>query len=285
MNYISVLTYNILSSNLATLMTNERKNDNIVYSEYIMNNTTRFEKISLFIKENIIINKDLIICLQEVTEEWLILFAQLFSSLNYRYLNIQYGRIINGNMGVLIAYPNKFGILKSEFYHVGQHIKIKDKNSSYASGKTNIAIFLILEDKKINFKFGIATYHMPCEPTIQEIGLLHSKLLYKKIISFMKYIPWILTTDFNMIPNTLGYKYMIKHDIGCIWKDKLGYYPITNHSYINNFEFSGCIDYIFYNKNNLECKKIIIDKIDNIIPDEKQPSDHIPIIAIFNLIL
>lgn len=284
MNSISVLTYNILSSNLATLMIKERKDDKEVYSEQVMDNTVRFEKISLFLKEQIMINKDLIICLQEVSEEWLILFAQLFSSLNYRYLNIQHGRIFNGNMGVLIAYPNKFGIFKSEFFHVGQHVKIKDKNSSYAAGKTNMAILLILEDKKINFKFGIATYHMPCEPTIQEIGLLHTRLLHKRITTFMKSIPWVFTTDFNMVPNTLGYKFMIKHNIGCIWKDKLGYYPITNHSYINNFEFSGCIDYIFYNREYLECNKIILDKVENIIPDEKQPSDHIPIIAIFNLI-
>jgi mRNA deadenylase 3'-5' endonuclease subunit Ccr4 len=281
MNTISILTYNILSSKLATLMTKERKNDKIVYSDEIMDNNRRFEKISLFIKEQIIKNDNLIICLQEVTEEWLILFAQIFTSLNYRYINIQYGRIINGNMGVLIAYPIKFGIFKSEFYHVGQHIKIKDKISLYASNKTNIAILLILEDKKINFKFGIITYHMPCEPILQEIGLLHTKLLYKRIITFMRNLSWIFAIDFNMTPESIGYNYIINQDINCIWKDKLKYYPITNYSYINNNEFSGCLDYIFYNK--CICKDIIIEKVNNIIPDINNSSDHIPIIGIFNI--
>ena len=281
MNTISILTYNILSSKLATLMLNEYKDDKIVYSNEIMDNNKRFENISLFIKEEVIKNKNLIICLQEVSEEWIILFAQLFSSLNYRYINIQYGRIINGNMGILIAYPIKFGIFKSEFFHVGQHIKIKDENSLYASNKTNIAILLILEDKKINFKFGIINYHMPCKPQIQDIGLMHIKLLYKRITKFMRLLPWIYATDFNMTQETLGYKYIIKQNIDCIWKNYLKYYPITNHSYINNYEFSGCLDYIFYN--NCICNNVIINKVNNIIPDKYNPSDHIPIIAIFNI--
>jgi hypothetical protein len=55
MDKIVILTYNILSSSLATLMTNERKDNKIVYPIEIMNNDIRFKKISSFIKDQILI--------------------------------------------------------------------------------------------------------------------------------------------------------------------------------------------------------------------------------------
>jgi len=285
MDKIVILTYNILSSSLATLMTNEKKDNKIVYPTEIMNNDNRFKKISLFIKDQILIysESNFIICLQEVSEEWLPKFAQLFASLKYNYINKQYGRIFDGNMGVLIAYPNKLSIVKSQFIQIGRYINPHNDMSLLAASKRNVAIYLLLESKSFNYKFGVITYHMPCEPKNPLVGYYHNKIIYRKAIKFMSNNRWILAGDFNMLSDTQSYKYLVKKkDLGCIWKDKLHRYPITNFAYIKDNEFSGCIDYIFYLKDNLKCIDVKIDNINNIIPDKIQPSDHIPVIAIFN---
>jgi len=113
---ISILTYNILSQKLADLMINEEKDGKKVYDNSYMNESYRWNKISNLIETNIIesvTNTDtdtdtdtktginyLVICLQEVTEDWIPKFSQLFIKLNYAYINVQHGRVFNGNMGL-----------------------------------------------------------------------------------------------------------------------------------------------------------------------------------------
>lgn len=295
MNKIVIITYNILSSNLATLMI-----DNKIYPEAIMNVNYRLDNIIKYLEQQLIkfSKYNLIICLQEVVEEQLGILSNFFNKFNYKFINAQHGRVNNGNMGVLIAYPTKLQLNNSELFTVGKHIKISDDTSIKASTKSNIAIFAIFEDIQNKLKFGIITYHMPCEPTIPMIALLHCKTLYTHIKEFMKNINWIFAGDFNMTPDTIAYNYMInKLNLGCIWKDLLNFYPKTNHAFIQNKEFSGCIDYIFYKKghlikndthikykkSNLICTKIKLKKLNNIIPDKYEPSDHLPILSIFNL--
>jgi len=294
MNKIVIITYNILSQNLANLMINDT-----TYPIDIMNDQYRFNKVATYLKESIMkySKYNLIICLQEVCEDWIIRLSQLFNSIDYKYINIQHGRTDNGNMGVMIAYPLKLQIIRSEFFNVGQHIKITDENSKKAASKTNIAIFAIFEDPTINFKFGIITYHMPCVPTVEEIALLHCQTIYLHIKKFMKDINWIFAGDFNMTSNTMAYKYMVeKLNLGCIYKDTIRYYPITNHSLIFDKEFAGCLDYVFYRKGKISkenstniryirkgliCEKIKLNKLTNIIPDKYEPSDHIPVVSTF----
>ncbi len=285
MTIIKFITYNILSQNLADLMVNH------IYPSDIMNGTTRFEKIISYLRTQIESSTSVdtktepkpIICLQEVSEDWVVLFAKFFQSVSYNYINVQHGRVFNGNMGVLVAYPQSLNIIRSEFYNVGQHVMVTDENSKLAASKTNIAILLLVENLQTKTKFGITTYHMPCEPTIPQIALTHTKVLYKKIQRFMENHPWIWGGDFNMIPETRSYTYLTDvAKIGCIWKDKLGYYPLTNHAYIRDVEFKGCIDFVFYTK-EFKPLNIQIDKIKNIIPDSIQPSDHIPIMVEFDL--
>jgi len=281
-NKINIITYNVLSSTLADLMQSEIKNNVKVYPSSVISNDVRWKKISDNIIRNIREKKqNLIFCLQEVTEDWLPMFASLFSRESYKYISVQHGRVFNGNMGVLIAYPSNLEIAKSEFYCVGKHVVITDEASQKSASKTNTAILVLFEDLSINFKFGIVNYHMPCEPSIPEIGLTHSKILYKKTIRFMENNSWIFSGDFNMTPDTRGYKYL-SDNAKCIWRDRVGYYPITNHAYIKGYEFSGCLDYIFYSS-NLECSNVIFSELKNIIPDEKEPSDHIPIQASFQI--
>ena len=277
MEKIAIITYNILSPNLAKLMINDD-----VYTTDIMEDKYRLYKIEKYLKHQIekYIKYNLIICLQEVPEDWLIIFSQLFTSLKYKYIN-----------------PPT--LAKIIIFIVGQFIEINDDISRKASSKNNIAIFAIFENKNSNLKFGVITYHMPCVPSIPQIALLHSKTIYRHIKKFMNNINWIFAGDFNMTPDTMAYNYLVNTiNLGCIWKDVLRHYPITNHAYISNFEFSGCIDYMFYNKgkinikdtpikyigSNLICNKVKLNKLVNIIPDKYEPSDHIPIFSLFILL-
>ena len=282
MSNIKILTYNILSSELAILMRKETKDGKLLYDKPFMDNEYRWAKLKDYLNEQISkSNNDLIICLQEVSEDWLSRLAELFAHNQYKYINVQHGRIFNGNMGVLIAYPIKYSITKSEFFYVGKHIIVSNENSKISASKTNVAIMIILENPTINFKIGVCTYHMPCEPTKPQVALTHAKVLYKKLIKFMESTEFIYAGDFNMTPDSYAYSYL-KNNLNCVWKDYLSFYPITNHAYILGNEFSGCIDYIFYTK-KLKCINVKYDEINNIIPDIKQPSDHTPIIATLNV--
>lgn len=295
MSNLTILTYNILSQNLAQEMLNEKKNNVQIYNSDIMSKNYRWNLISNYISNRIEESKanpsnNLIICLQEVTEEWVEMFAILFASVNYGYLNVQHGRSFNGNMGVLMAYPLKLFIIKSEFYHIGAHIQITNSTSKkilpyipIASAKSNIAIIIAFEDKQLGGQpFVVTTYHMPCAPQTPEISLIHSKILYKKTLKFGmkigKNIPLIIAGDFNMTSNFKAYEYL-STKMNCIWHDNFKHWPITNHSYVLNYEFAGCIDYIFYS--NAKCLNVIVRRVKNIIPDILEPSDHIPITAYF----
>jgi len=282
MSMIEIFTYNILSQPLAEQMLNEVKNEEKVYDKTYMAEEIRWHNISTIIQNKIDTSIDtyLIFCLQEVCEEWIPKFAQLFNSNEYLYINVQHGRVFNGNMGVLIAYSNTILIIKSEFYTVGRHIFVTDDNSKLAASKTNTAILILFETPHINF--GVVTYHMPLEPSTPHISMSHAKVLIKKIGRFMENNIWFYAGDFNILPDTRTYSFLSTNN-NCIWAT-IKKYPITNYSYIRNFEFNGCLDYIFYSKSlNIKLIDVTYDIIDSIIPDNKQPSDHIPISAKFML--
>ena len=118
---ITILTYNILAPKLADLMLNEIFPDQtLVYDKAYMNKTYRWKLISKFLtnKMNLYNGSNLVICLQEVPEEWIDKFKKLFTINNFKFINCQYGNDFNGNMGILIAFPNNFTIEDSCIFHV-----------------------------------------------------------------------------------------------------------------------------------------------------------------------
>lgn len=282
---VKILTWNILSQNLAELMINEKKNNKFIYTSNIINSEHRWNLISTHL-QNVISNSKnvcLIICLQEVPNHWISMFASLFALNYYLYFNKQYGRDITGNMGCLMAYPANLSVDKFNFFQVGAHVKITEKTSNKllpiltkAASKPNIAIMAKFNLIESNMSFAVITYHMPCQPDIPLLSLIHCKILYKQIRKFTN-CPWIFGGDFNFLPDSIAYKYMTSN-VNCLWKF-LKKYPITNYSYISDKEFSGCIDYVFFN--GFKPLKLKIIPPTNIIPDKNNPSDHVSIIGTF----
>lgn len=290
---IKVATYNILSYPFANLLSKEMKDDKPVYTSIQLDPIRRAQLILNKLTTIINSNPDIIICLQEVAATWVDMLKPFFTNYEYIIMNVQYGSKFTGNMGVLVAYPKKFTILKYDVSTPMQFINYKQQSQypqfenlciqdtiAWACRKPNAAI--LLQFKYNTYKFGIVTYHMPCEYKCPSLMYIISNELCNKVINFMESQPFVFAGDFNIVPDSDLYKNIITK-FSCAWTsiNQNKTYPITNHSYINGKEFIGCIDYIFYN--GLKCKSIICDDAKSIQPNDIEPSDHVPVIATFDL--
>ena len=285
---ISILTYNILSQNLADAMERDSvKDGQKVYDLSYMNDNYRWSKISSFISSTInkSTSKYLIICLQEVCESWLSRLRDLFGLYNYNIIYSQDGHAFTGKMGVLIAFPNTLGLLNSESYKVCQEqleTPAIKSNMFQIKKNNNTAILLLFRDRSSNFNFGVVTYQMPrIEPNPDIISLHLAQTLSNKIISFMDKNSWVYAGDFNILQDSPAYDFL-KSVFKCIWRDFVKGYPLTNNAVIKQKEFSGCIDYMFYSE-NLDCVSVIFKEALSIMPNSDEPSDHSSIIAKFSI--
>ena len=185
-----------------------------------------------------------------------------------------------------------------------EQIQEIDKTIQEAKNRNNFAICLTLCEKDIedSKKFKIFTYHMPCtfrKPIIQS---LHVDAI-KKIIYKNKDIPTIFAGDFNVTPESIGYDYLTS---GILPDEHRIYIPVNNHSNLElksalksinstepNFtcfsntkfggEFKDTLDYIFYYGpfTVTEAERLILSSTK--IPNQNNPSDHLPIYANFQL--
>ena len=288
MNEITVITYNILSQPLAELLLNEKKQNQSIYRHEHIDHINRWTLLTTKLTNMINTYNNPIICLQEVPEQWLILFKYYFQNVKYKYINTQYGNKFNGNMGCLIAYPDNFVLERMEICQIANEIEQKQLSVTpslqelfendivmWSKTKKNTAIFTIFNFKHI--RIGVITYHMPCEYKYLSLMYLHINALHKKAESFMNGTSYIIAGDLNLTPTSIIFK-QLTQQLRCVWNIK-NIYPDTNHSYLFGNEFNGCIDHIFYK--DLTCIDVICNSPKNIIPDINEPSDHVPVIATF----
>lgn len=298
---ISILQYNILAPQLAIKMLQDAKtpDGNFIYNAEDMEPEIRLRKIISYIEKAIktSTSKYLIICLQEVCDIWRDRLIDFFTFYNYEVKFSRDGYEGNSFMGVLLAFPNK---LKSKIYYykVCQEQNIGPelyKFEHIVKRNNNTAIIALLEDTDTGFKFGVITYHMPRimpnkhkfsfhESNIIADGISNelAKMLYTKINEIMGRNYWIYAGDFNIVPDSQTCKYL-EASANSIWKNCVGKYPFTNNGIVQNNQFQACLDYMFYSR-NLRCKNVIYTEALKIIPNNKEASDHIPIIANFNTI-
>lgn len=168
---------------------------------------------------------------------------------------------------------------------------------------TAIALKLQLKDDENSRPFWIINYHMPCIWRNQEIMMLHAayfKKFVEQVCSKGK-DHCIVVGDFNSQPNSFPYEILVASTLigidnyfkdfndfelpivdmklDSVYKKFYGKEPeATNYSYCDfNGPFKGTLDYIFVNNDINVLKVNEIGYMDSYMPNEDNPSDHIPL--------
>jgi mRNA deadenylase 3'-5' endonuclease subunit Ccr4 len=210
---VNVVQYNVLSSALSN-PTNHPHND-----QDDLNPDNRYNHIISKLTPEI--KKSAVICLQEVSEEWVSKFIVYFHKNDYTMIYRLYGNKFNGYMGIAIAFPAIMKLNRMSIKMIGSLIPKGDNSveqtwgdylwSFYeepvvvmdhwarARNKWNSTICLELEhDGNV---FVVATYHMPCDFNRQTVMMLHTHYLNRYCQDFAVGLPLILTVDANSTPD------------------------------------------------------------------------------------
>lgn len=216
---ISICNYNILSTRLADPNYHKNCKPGFLETNY------RWANIRKKIREEIKNNS--IICLQELSEEWISLFLCLFTEHEYVFVyDSQW-------LGVGIAYPNKLYYFKNaNFISVGEEIKKQCKYKQInwftniymrikgiftkpiedvwttASKRINRIVGISLISRLTEQSFNVFTYHMPCAFTNPDLMNIHASMLLKIVQQTSNRLPYILAGDFNSKPDSDVYKLM-----------------------------------------------------------------------------
>lgn len=242
---IKITTWNILLDNLGLLM---EKN----YPKSVLDPDTRWKKI-IDILETFMM-KNNIICLQEVT------IMRIQEKLQP--LCQKYSYCIIGDENCILV-PSIFNVIDSNSIRIGRDTLLNE--SKYIPNRMNS---VLLYDPKSNHQFYVATYHMPCKYKKPEIMKAHLRQLVKILES--AHFPVVFAGDMNMFPN--------ETIIGSVLESIWDYSPIVDTTFAHIYEeFKACIDNIFFTKKSFKYDNSEIIPPINIIPDENNPSDHVPL--------
>ena len=143
---------------------------------------------------------------------------------------------------------------------------------------------------------------MPCAFKIPIVQTLHVDAL-KKIMSEHKDIPSLFATDFNLIPDSIGYDYFTKNELPDEHSDYLKKSEYSNFTMSSSYkgkngvepeytcysntkwggDFKNCLDYIFMS-NHWNCieSKLLITTTEK-MPNKLCPSDHLPLNSVLEL--
>ena len=222
MDTINIYSYNILSTDLVDPNWHKKCNPEYLKTEY------RFKLISERI--NLQIKNKAIICLQELSDDWISLLLSIFNKNNYTFIydSVWYS--------VGIAVPNRYTIKSMKFITVGKELeKLCILNSettdswNRAINCRNRIVLLTLRQKIekynhlgeyykiVSCPFTVANYHMPCKFKDPSLMMIHTSMLLKLVrknasnqsISPML-IPYIICGDFNRTPKSESYKFITK---------------------------------------------------------------------------
>jgi mRNA deadenylase 3'-5' endonuclease subunit Ccr4 len=183
--------------------------------------------------------KKAIICLQELSPEWLNILIGFFYQERYSFI------YDSQRMGVGIAFPETFRLYEVEFVSIGDELKkqLKQKPkptrswyqsitsfTSYLYSFLHVPFFTTVQKpldvweqaaKKQNrllrlklynaqqTMINIFNYHMPCEFKNPDLMYIHAKMVLDVVERF-KDTPYILAGDFNSIPGSEVYQLITK---------------------------------------------------------------------------
>jgi len=232
------------------------------------------------------LEKNTIICLQEVGNSQLNILIKIFYNLGYYCVNVD---------ELCIFFPyNKFNI-KNVNLGIISNLKynLPKKFHELLISKRKYFIILELEDKKTKNKITVVNTHLLANPKYEQIKFLQIYVILREL---EKYKNIILCGDLNSLPASDVVKFILHQKISIKLKNIENIYKSThNHNLITTHTknklsgiFTEMIDYIFVS-NNIEVINIskLNDRSDynskNIAPNKNDPSDHFLISTTLNI--
>jgi endonuclease/exonuclease/phosphatase family metal-dependent hydrolase len=245
------------------------------------------------------VKENYIICLQELSDEWISVLFPFFVDNKYTFAyDSQF-------CGVGIAFPSHFKLQEIECHQVGDKLKklvddeCKNNIDSWQRSVSTRNRILLLTLRHGSTTFSIANYHMPCKFRDSSLMMIHASMILQIAKEFANGKPYILAGDFNSTPDSNVYKMITGVEYQKDYEqvsymtpafntgDLTSVYTLCNNkepcftNYSNagdNGDFCDTIDYIFLS-NHWKVKNVLdlIDKPETYLPNERQPSDHLPI--------
>jgi len=247
---IRISTFNVLSSHLSspTWFTACRLED--------LDPETRYVRMLGWLEDEIKLQT--IICLQEISQDWVGKLHVYFSQRGYKFIHSTYGSFMGGYMGNGIAWDDTHTTLvdahlstlsddwtqckETDTYEkmrqrfnemvgavnscVSEEISLYFQNDPDYNWqiKRRKNTMISLKFRKATKTFWVATYHMPCAFTMPEVMNVYASLSAQKIQALAGTDPCVLAGDFNLKPKEPGY-YLIR-------EGGIGHYqlpPLSSH--------------------------------------------------------
>jgi len=186
------------------------------------------------------VDKDAIICLQEVSMKWAGSMHAWFAQRGYHFVLHNYGPPFNGYMGVGIAFPTAaFEAVDTDLVRLsdtkrwprapkpslgrkvvtavtgplaGLWRKVTGARRpdqppfDYSRGRFNTLVQARLKCNKTGVEFCVATYHMPCAFWAPQVMTIHSALMIQCTQKWAAGAPLIVLGDMNIKPGDSSYR-------------------------------------------------------------------------------
>jgi len=229
----------------------------------------------------------------------------------FRVVDTKFVRVADGKKWAKKEKPGRLSKLVTFFLtELGVMAEPERDPLEDAQNRQNVMVLLELGFASCGPTFYIGTYHMPCAFRTPIVMTIHSALVAQAIQKEAGDKPYILAGDFNLKPSSDQYGLLTtgkmsatsnEHPLlpeGDDWTSdvkpmKSAYKEVSRlEPYFTNYAqsrgqpvFIECLDYIFYE--GLK-PMVVLDiptrsAINGPLPNEAQPSDHVPIGATFEV--
>jgi endonuclease/exonuclease/phosphatase family metal-dependent hydrolase len=216
-----------------------------------------------------------VVCLQEVSAKLIIKLQRAFKTTHF----ISFAAYRSGTMGLATIVRRSSGFIIEHERAMVVCPMYSDDPETFGIHLDNICLMTHIRREKSK---GSPTFarvintHAPCIPGTPRI----SEVFVEKLLRLCgAQNNLIVAGDFNMLPDSPGYQRMTLSLNPCTDPEQKTTQSICHRS-TEERSFSGAIDFIFASKS----LKIILEptvEILGLLPNSKEPSDHVPITCTF----
>lgn len=219
-----------------------------------LNWSYRFDLIRFHLKQEIVYNRNTIVCLQEVCRQTLPELKELFHQLKYILLFDLYGEEFDDYMGIAIAIPETMKVTSVSRIKIGEYLRTRliDKQSSLfkrlkmmlthrqdpndpwqiAMMKRNVLMCLHVYIDGIPLCIG--TYHMPAMFQMPSVMMIHASVVKDILFQLANGVNLIFAGDFNTKPQDEYYSVLtqqgfINDRLPRSSNYQINYRPLSNH--------------------------------------------------------